>query len=757
MSLLRAFSKRADRKTAKSGPVTLRLEALEDRLVPASAGVWMDGGDLKVFVGGGVEITAGTTPGEVIVRGLDWSPPGSGAGPSGTSSVTQVGRTDALSGWHSSVTVEGVTGDVDVLLNPHAQVVLTNMQIPGHLHIQGFWCDPGAPWSDPNAPRYDFAVRLDGVAVHDDVEIKATDGGSAAAIATSNGYDPGFVYYAGYRGPTSADVHILNSDIGDDCNVRFSHAAVEVSGSHVGDDLDVNTDTSGNTVRVLGSHISSSMGLDLRNGASGPNQVQITGSTFDDDVEVHLNHTGDAIHVQGSTFHDDLDCNGDGSTAFWDDGGNSFDDLNLHDGIREVAEAITPLTTAPPAHPQPPPPGPRVIQSTPFPDHVLVTFDKAVAVGSFTPDQVSVADSAGQRTPVQRIQVVPGSLDHSFDIYFRPFASGGYRMVIGPGITDTSGHAMDQNGNGVNGENPGDRFTIGNFTKPQVQSAVPAYGHIRVTFNELIDPASLTTGDVTLTDRGGKRVPVLGVHPAQWSAGYQFDIDVAAFPRGGYLLAIKPNARDEYGNRMAAAYSTKCLDNTPPQVVGITEQRVWFGITVTFSEPIDPSKFTAAAVTIALRSGRRIPVREVREVPNRDSRMFDIRFQADPGDYHLTLDTSIVDLFGNHLAGAYQDDFLLRLEASAPTAAGAPFKDLSPYAGAVLPYHIDPADPASRAMLQTLTQRTDSSTPSLSTDRAASPVTASAVASGLRNGGLIQADGRTALGSLPGSQLDKPL
>src|SRR5262249_38887926 len=154
----------------------------------------------------------------------------------------------------------------------------------------------------------------------------------------------------------------------------------------------------------------------------GTNNVQITGSTFEDDVEVHLNHSNDAIHVQGSTFNDDLDCNGDGSTIFWNDGGNHFDSLNLHDGIVELSETTTAQTAAPPARPPPPPPGPRVIQSTPFPDHLRVTFDKPVAAGSFTPDQVSVLDQAGQRTKVQRIQVVPGSLGHSFDIYFQPFA-----------------------------------------------------------------------------------------------------------------------------------------------------------------------------------------------------------------------------------------------------------------------------------------------------------------------------------------------
>src|SRR5262249_27033921 len=129
------------------------------------------------------------------------------------------------------------------------------------------------------------------------------------------------------------------------------------------------------------------------------------------------------------------------------------------------------------------------------------------------------------------------------------------------------------------------------------------------------------------------------------------------------------------------------------------------------------------------------------------------------------LDTTIFDLFGNHLASAYQADFSLRLVTpSGPAATVLPGKDLAPYAGGVLPHSIDPTDPAARAMLQTLTQRTDGSTPSQGTDRAPSPFSADAArsslassvtASELRNSGLIQTDGRTALGALPGSRMDR--
>jgi hypothetical protein len=675
-------------------------------VLSGSATVWKDGGDLRasVGIGGGVEITAGTRPGEVVVRGLSWR---GLIASSGGDPATSLSSTGASS--QQSVTLEGVSGDFNIELDQQAEVVLTNIQIPGRLHIAGSWYG--------STPERDYVVHLDNVRVHDELEI-------AAETQTWDG-KLGFIDQSSYREYSYAEVHLLNSDIGDHFKVEFARANVEVNNSHIGGDLNVNTNSSGNTVHIVGSHLSSGMGLDLRNGDFDVNEAQITGSTFDDDVDVNLFHRIDDITIQGSTFHDDLELNGDGSTSFWNEGGNHFDSLDLNGGIVELYRGVLTLTQGYPVQPAPTLPGPRVIQSTPFPDHLRVTFDKPVAVNSFTPDQVAVTNQAGQRTTVQRIQVVPNSLDHSFDIFFQPFASGGYQAVLGPNITDTSGHAMDQNQNGVNGENPGDLCTIGNFTKPQVQSAVPSYGHIRVTFNELIDPATVTAGSVTLTDTQGKRVPVLSVHPAQWTAGYQFDIEVAAFPRDGYNLTIAPTARDAFGNRMAGAYTTKYLDKTPPRVVGLTDPRVGIGITVTFSEPIDVSRFTAAAVTITLRTGQRIPVREILEISDSDSRSFDIRFQADPGDYHLTLDTTVADVFGNRLASPYKADFSLRLTAhSTLTSLGLAGNDLLALLGGVLPYHIDPTDPAARAMLQTLTQRVSnlipSATPSQLADQVAS-------------------------------------
>jgi hypothetical protein len=42
--------------------------------------------------------------------------------------------------------------------------------------------------------------------------------------------------------------------------------------------------------------------------------------------------------------------------------------------------------------------------------------------------------------------------NQAFDLTVAGFPKGGYNLTIGPNITDLFGNRMDQNGNGVNGE-----------------------------------------------------------------------------------------------------------------------------------------------------------------------------------------------------------------------------------------------------------------------------------------------------------------
>src|SRR5262249_11148127 len=120
--------------------------------------------------------------------------------------------------------------------------------------------------------------------------------------------------------------------------------------------------------------------------------------------------------------------------------------------------------------------GPRVVgmsanSGTPPVSFVTVTFDHAVDPNSFTKDDVTVTDPSSN--PVAVSQVVDLTSAHtSFQINFTnpQNALGTYTVKVGPNISDFGGNLMDQNNNGILGENPGDVFT-GTFNVALVSGA----------------------------------------------------------------------------------------------------------------------------------------------------------------------------------------------------------------------------------------------------------------------------------------------
>ncbi len=96
---------------------------------------------------------------------------------------------------------------------------------------------------------------------------------------------------------------------------------------------------------------------------------------------------------------------------------------------------------------------------------VTVTFNEPI--GSFPASQVSIVGAGGQTIPVLSVKNVsvtlPGQANPSnvWKISFAPqSANGVYTISVGPNVIDAVGNAMDQNGNQINGENPGDVYTF---------------------------------------------------------------------------------------------------------------------------------------------------------------------------------------------------------------------------------------------------------------------------------------------------------
>jgi subtilisin family serine protease/subtilisin-like proprotein convertase family protein len=151
--------------------------------------------------------------------------------------------------------------------------------------------------------------------------------------------------------------------------------------------------------------------------------------------------------------------------------------------------------------------GPRVVSAkanasgTDPVSAVRVTFSEGVDASSFTASDVKLT---GPNGPIAVAKVTPvyNADDRQFDITFAPQSSSGtYILTVGPDVRDLAGNKMNQNANGVSGENPQDVFvatfvveTTHTFTST-TQVAIKDKQTVTATLK--IDDA-LTIGDVNV-------------------------------------------------------------------------------------------------------------------------------------------------------------------------------------------------------------------------------------------------------------------
>jgi hypothetical protein len=136
--------------------------------------------------------------------------------------------------------------------------------------------------------------------------------------------------------------------------------------------------------------------------------------------------------------------------------------------------------------------------------------------------------------------------------------TGSYNLVVGPDVRDTFGNPMDQNGNFVPGENPGDRFTTSfGISGPRVIASTPGGNvkgtvkSVRVTFDRAMAPGTFTTADVVSFTGPGGAIAVKSVSAVSGSNNTQFTITFTnQGARGSYALVLGPNIQDTFGNQM---------------------------------------------------------------------------------------------------------------------------------------------------------------------------------------------------------------
>jgi hypothetical protein len=330
--------------------------------------------------------------------------------------------------------------------------------------------------------------------------------------------------------------------------------------------------------------------------------------------------------------------------------------------------------------------GPRITASTPTTGTSLpnilsslqVTFNEPVNPATFTPGGVVLIAPGGQHIAISTVIPVAGSSNTRFTMSFAPLTTTGfYQLLVLPYVEDVSGNRMDQDGNLIGGEFPGDiysaQFGIAGpritFPSSQLNFSGPT-SSVRVTFNEPMAVSSFTPDKIArFTDASGADVPVLAVLPVAGTGFTQFDIFFAQQTTTGfYTLVIGPDIRDVYGNAMdqdgndipgepgpAPAGDQFTLRFTVPgpriisasslgnMVAGLDRVRV------TFNEPMNPATFTSAQATLTDPAGNPVAVTSVTPVPLTNNTQFDIHFVpvGPVGSYSLMIGPDIRDLYGN--------------------------------------------------------------------------------------------------------------
>jgi subtilisin family serine protease/subtilisin-like proprotein convertase family protein len=216
--------------------------------------------------------------------------------------------------------------------------------------------------------------------------------------------------------------------------------------------------------------------------------------------------------------------------------------------------------------------GPYVVSHTPSGSvtgpvsSLSLVFNKQVNATTFTlADIVSFTGPGGVDLRSKVTGITPSTgLATTFTIQFEAqVAPGTYTMVIGPDIRDASGNQMNQDRDGINGENPQDTytatFTLVDTVGPRVTSHSPSgdvsapVNSVTVTFDEAVNASTFTLADiVSFTGPGGVdlRSSLTGITPSSGTAT-TFTISFAPQNlRGTYTLVLGPDIRDVAGNPM---------------------------------------------------------------------------------------------------------------------------------------------------------------------------------------------------------------
>lgn len=209
--------------------------------------------------------------------------------------------------------------------------------------------------------------------------------------------------------------------------------------------------------------------------------------------------------------------------------------------------------------------GPRVTGITHAPGRIRVHFDQAVDPASFSVADVRLTDLIDR--PVQVLDVHHSAWNGGkvFDLMVGSYPVGGYKLTVGPSVTDLLGNWMNQDNDAVNGEKGVDAYVAmhKDTLAPLVSLVHGEWYGATVSFSEAIAPATFSTGLVRLRHATtGSLANVSAVEMAPSSDGLRFHIFADAAP-GAYRLEIDPGVRDLFGNQMLKRYGATIQIDAP--------------------------------------------------------------------------------------------------------------------------------------------------------------------------------------------------
>jgi hypothetical protein len=185
-------------------------------------------------------------------------------------------------------------------------------------------------------------------------------------------------------------------------------------------------------------------------------------------------------------------------------------------------------------------------------ESILIHFDRPMDTDSYSAedDIVSFTGPQGTLFATGHAWVDSQTLSIPFDGSVR----GDYRLELGPDIRSETGIALDQNGNLIPSETPGDHYAVDFFVSGMAhiidhspREFIPmVHSGLRLHFDRPMDTSSFTISSSIVSFSG----PQGTVVPSSftWIDSQTLEIQITETVPGDYQLVLSPSIRDAEGN-----------------------------------------------------------------------------------------------------------------------------------------------------------------------------------------------------------------